>query len=361
MTGFSNLPQPGRREDCADSYAGQAERARKHRERLLRWVIGSFLAVYSLVTIVPFYFLFIRAFVPTRQSTELHVWIPQVEKITMGAQLGTISTYYSVDMADFKEKLGIDAYVNPRFTLAEISEAYAVPQEDIEEYFSNYVRYNGMYALFKGQFVKHLVITVGVVGVSLVLGGLLGLATGSVLGGFRRRWHMWVYYLYLLQIAISPMMIILPVYLIITRYLGLYDSYLSLILLFIKGGALSTMVFTAFVATIPSELRESVEIDGGNHFHYYFYLLLPLARTPFAVYTAVSLPLFWNDLLYGFLFLSPERTTLMPFINAFSGTFATNLQAVYSGLLMATLPLLLIYVVFRKMFMRSALAGAIKG
>lgn len=327
----------------------------------MRLTIGLFLAVYSLVTIVPFYFLFVRAFVPTRQSTDLHVWIPKADHITMEAQLGTICTYYSVDLADFKDKMAIDSYVNPRYTLAEIAEQYSIPPEDIEDYFGNYVRYNGMYALFKGEFIRHLLITVAVVAISLVLGGLLGLATGSVLGGFRKRWHLWVYYLYLLQIAISPMMIILPVYLIITRYLGLYDSHLALILLFIKGGALSTMVFTAFVATIPPELRESVEIDGGNHFHYYVYLLLPLARTPFAVYTAVSLPLFWNDLIYGFLFLSPENTTLMPFINAFSGTFATNLQAVYSGLLMATLPLLAIYIVFRKMFMRSALAGAIKG
>ena len=131
--------------------------------------------------------------------------------------------------------------------------------------------------------------------------------------------------------------------------------------MFIKGGALSTMVFTAHVASIPRDLKESVEVDGGNHFHYYWHILLPLSKTPFAVFTAISLPLFWNDLLYGFLFLGPEKFTIIPLINSFSGTFATNLQAVYSGLLLATLPLLLVYFLFRKLFVRSALAGAIKG
>ena len=51
----------------------------------------------------------------------------------------------------------------------------------------------------------------------------------------------------------------------------------------------------------------------------------------------------------------------MPLINSYSGTFATNLQAVCSGLLLTTLRLLLVCVVFRRLFVRSALAGAIKG
>jgi ABC-type glycerol-3-phosphate transport system permease component len=88
---------------------------------------------------------------------------------------------------------------------------------------------------------------------------------------------------------------------------------------------------------------------------------MPLSKTPFAVFTAISLPVFWNDLLYGFLFLGPDKFTIIPLINSFSGTFATNLQATYAGLFLATLPLLLVYLFFNRLFVRSALAGAIKG
>jgi ABC-type glycerol-3-phosphate transport system permease component len=329
---------------------------------LRRVVIGFFLAFYSLVTIVPFYFLAVRSFVPTQASTELHLWIPKAENISLNGRLGNMCTFYNVDLTDFKKAMGIVGYINPSLTLGEVGQKFNIPEEKLTGYFQNYLTYNGMYAIFgSGQFLKHLVITICVVAVSIGLGGLLGLATGSVLAGFRRRWHLWVYYLYLLQIAISPMMIILPLYLIITQYLKLYDSYLALILLYIKGGALSTMVFTSYIGTIPQDLRESVELDGGNHPQYFYYVLLPLCKTPFAIYTAISLPLFWNDLLNGFLFLSPEKYTLMPLINAFSGTFATNLQAVYSGLLLATIPLLVVYLIFRRMFVKSALSGAIKG
>jgi ABC-type glycerol-3-phosphate transport system permease component len=335
---------------------------RRRKRFWLRVGIGAFLTIYSIVTLIPFYFLFIRAFVPTKSVTELHLWIPAPDEVSMDGKFGNMATFYRFDVDQFKEATGITGYINPSFTLREISQEFNVPEESIKNYLQNYITYNGFYTIFGGgQFLSHLLGTVFVVVTSIALGGLLGLMTGSVLAGFRRRWHLWVYYLYLVQIAISPIMIILPTYLIITSYLRLYDNYLALILLYIKGGALSTMVFTSYVATIPRDLRESVEVDGGNHWHYFRYILLPLSKTPFAVFAAISLPVFWNDLLYGFLFLSPAKFTIIPLINAFNGTFATNLQATYAGLLMATVPLLIVYLIFQRLFVRSALAGAIKG
>ena len=333
------------------------------KNKATRWAIGAFLALYSILTIIPFYFLFVRSFVPTKESTNLHLWIPKTEDISMDAQFGALATFYKLDIPEFKAQVGLPAgYMNPSLTLRELAEENNIPEEKIKDYLQNYIVYNGYYAIFSGgKFFWHLLATVFVVVVSLIVGGVLGLATGSVLGGFRKRWHLWVYYLYLFQIAISPIVTLLPLYLIITYYLQLYNNYLSLILVFIKGGALSTMVFTAHVASIPRDLKESVEVDGGNHFQYFWHILMPLSKTPFAVFTAISLPVFWNDLLYGFLFLGPDRFTIIPLINSFSGTFATNLQATYAGLFLATLPLLLVYLFFNRLFVRSALAGAIKG
>jgi len=74
------------------------------------------------------------------------------------------------------------------------------------------------------------------------------------------------------------------------------------------------------------------------------------------------LPMIWNDLLYSMLFLKPENYTLVPWINSFvGGAFATNFQAIYTGLLVSMLPLLVIYLVFQKFFVKAALSGAVKG
>jgi ABC-type glycerol-3-phosphate transport system permease component len=143
--------------------------------------------------------------------------------------------------------------------------------------------------------------------------------------------------------------------------LGMQDSYLPIILLHAKGGALSTMVFTSYIATIPRELRESVYMDGGKHYHYFFHVILPLMGTPFAVFASIAMPWFWNDLLHGLLFLRPENYTLPAFVAAIGGSQGRNFEAVYSGVLLSLVPILVVYLVFQKMFIRSAMAGAVKG
>lgn len=319
------------------------------------------LSLYCVLTLAPFYVLVVRAFTPTIESTELHVWIPERRALSMNARLSDLSTIYTIDARAFRQEMGITGYMNPQLTLAQVAETYDLPPERIRAYLEPYVQYNGIYTVLNNGFLKALWGTVFVTGSSVILGGLLGIMTGSVLAGFRRRWHLVVYNSYLLNMIIPPMMIILPQYLILTRLLGLSDSYLALILLHIKGGALSTMVFTSYIATIPKELRESVSMDGGRHHHYFLYVLLPLMGTPFAVFASITLPWMWNDLLHALLFLRPENYTLPAFIASIGGTFTTNFEAIYSGLALSLVPILIIYVTFQKMFIRSAVAGAVKG
>lgn len=321
----------------------------------------AFLALYCLLTLAPFYLLLVRSFTPTVQSTEFHWFIPERRELSLNARIGDLATIYNVDLRSFRREMEIKGYMNPQLTLQQIAEEYEIPAEDIRGWLRPYVQYNGIYTILNSGFVRSLLGTIFVTGVSVAVGGLLGIMTGSVLAGFRSRWHLFVYNSYLLNMIIPPMMVILPQYLIMTRVLGLTDSYWSLILLHIKGGALSTMVFTSYIATIPKELREAVHMDGGKHYHYFLYVLLPLMGTPFAVFASITMPWFWNDLLHALVLLSPEKYTLPAFIASIGGTFTTNYEAIFSGVFFSLLPILAIYLIFQKLFIRSAMAGAVKG
>src|SRR6185295_524187 len=95
-----------------------------------RWAIGAFLALYSILTIIPFYFLFVRSFVPTKESTNLHLWIPKTEDISMDAQFGALATFYKLDIPEFKAQVGLPAgYMNPSLTLRELAEENNIPEE----------------------------------------------------------------------------------------------------------------------------------------------------------------------------------------------------------------------------------------
>lgn len=324
-------------------------------------LLGAALLLYCAVTLAPFYILAVRAFTPTIASTELHLWIPDRTPLSMNARIGDLSTVYNVDARAFRREMGIRGYMNPQLKLSEIAEDYEIDPERIRAYLEPLVHYNGIYTILNTGFIRSLIATIVVAGASVLIGALLGIMTGSALAGFRRRWHMFIYNSYLLNMIIPPMMVILPQYIIITRYLGLENSLLSLILLHIKGGALSTMVFTSYIATIPKELKESVYMDGGKHYHYFLYVLLPLMGTPFAVFASITMPWFWNDLLHPLVLLRPDNYTLPAFVASISGTFTTNYEAIYSGVLLSVAPILIVYLIFQKLFVRSAMSGAVKG
>lgn len=326
-----------------------------------RILITTMLIVYTIVTLLPFYFLFVRSFVATKDSTKLFLWIPEPEEFNMNYQYGNMATYFNLDLAKFKEEMGISGYVNPNLTLEKLSEKYNIPEEKIKDYLKPIIQYNGFFTIWNHGFMRAFFNTMIIVVGTLSLGGILTIMTGSVLARFRKKWHQRVYNLYLFSMIIPGMIVLIPCYQILTKYLGLYDNYLALILLGAQGGAIPVMIFTNYIASIPVELRESVEMDGGSRMAYFWYILLPNMKTPFASYIAIVLPGVWNNVVTGVLYLKPEHQPITALISSLNGTFTTNFQAMYSGLLLSIVPILLVYLVFQKLFVSSSMLGAVKG
>jgi len=325
-------------------------------------IISTVLLAYSVTSIIPFYFLGIRSFIPTIRSTEFHLIPPELDKFNIKSTYGDLATYYNVDLREAKKAFGISGYIDPNLTWEEISEEYNIPREKLEAYFNPYVKYNGWITILTDERILHsIVMTVILTFSSLITGGLFSIMTGSVLAGFKKKWHSWIYNMYLLEMIITPVMIILPVYMILGVFFGLGNSYWSIFLIFAKGGALPVMVFTSYIASIPGSLRESVEIDGGNRLQYFIHILLPLTKVPFATYAAIKFPKFWNDLLQGLVFLNEKKYTITPLISSLQGSYTTNFQAIYAGLALSIIPVILIYMIFQNLFVQSALSGSLKG
>ncbi len=335
-------------------------RSSKGRKKAIHILITAFLIVYVVITLIPFYFLLVRSFVSTKDSTELHLWIPPAEEVNMNYKYGNLATYYNLDLAAFKKAMGLTGYINPNSTMAQISEKYGVDEQKIKDYLAPLIRYNGFYTIVQNGFFRSVGNTLIITAGTLCLGGMLTIMTCSVLAKFRKKWHRRVYNLYLCSMIIPSTVTMLPCYLII-KSLGLYDHHLALILLGAQGGAVPIMIFTAYIATIPDELMESVEIDGGTRMTYFWHILLPNMGTPFASYVAITLPNVWNNMINGVLYLSDAKRPVTALISSLSGTYATNYQAMYSGLFMSVLPLLVVYLCFQKLFVRSAMLGAVKG
>jgi len=344
------------------------------RRRLLRVVASVFMIGYAILTLFPFYVLFVRTFVSTKESTTLHLWIPQDQAVSLDAEVGNLAVNYNLDLRQVKADLGIKGYVNPRDTLREVAEQSQIPIERIDAYFANFGTYNGWITLLgRADFWQALARTTvttlaGIAGLCL-----LSLLTGYALAGLRRRDQLWIYNLYLMQMVIPTVLIIIPQFLLVQWLIGLVPGsaqpgwprwiaqLVALVLIFIKGGALSTMVFTSAINGVPHELEESAQLDGASRWHYLWRILLPLMRVPIATVSVIMLPIFWNAFFEPYVYLDSANTTVLPLIASYGGTYSTNFQIIYTGVFVSVLPLLLVYLLLRRLFIRSIMAGAVKG
>ncbi len=330
-----------------------------------------FLGIYALVTLFPFYALFIRTFVGTDTATKLHLWIPPVKEISLEAEVGNLSVFYNLDLKKVKVDLGIPQteYLSARMTLREVAEKYAISEDEMKEYFRPFYTYNGWIVLFSGgKLIGALWRTFVVTILSLIGVNMLSLFTAYGLAGLNRMDQRFIYNLYILNPLIPPMLVLLPQFLIIQFLLGfLPDTLVSsgkmfaIVLLQIKGGALPIMIYTTFISSIPREIQDAAEIDGANPFQYIRYVVLPLLKVPIATVTVIMLPWFWNNFLQPYVYLDARNTMLLPLIQQFTGQYTTNFQVSFTGVFVSILPLVIIYIVFRRWFIEGAMSGAIKG
>ena len=344
-------------------------------KQMFKTAVMTFMVLYGLITLFPFYVLFVRTFVSSKEAGTLHLWLPREEDITLDAGLGNLGVQYNLDIKQVKKDLGIKGYVNPQATLREIAEQFNIPPETIQDYFRGYGTYNGwINLLLRGPAYWYaLARTLVITAASLAGLCVLSIMTGYGLRGLRRGDQMFVYNLYILQMVIPAMLIIIPQFLIVQTLQRLIPGteqpgaaryivqIISVILLNVKGGALSTLIFTAAISAIPRELEEAAQIDGASRVQYLLQVLLPLLKTPIATVVVIMLPAIWNQFMEGFVYLDPNNTTVLVLVREIGGQYAVNYQMVYTGVFVSIMPLVIVYMVFRRFFIEGAMAGAIKG
>jgi len=82
---------------------------------------------------------------------------------------------------------------------------------------------------------------------------------------------------------------------------------------------------------------------------------------PIATVSVIMLPVFWNAFFEPYVYLDANNTTILPLIASYGSTFTTNFQIIYTGVFVSILPLFLVYLALRRLFIRSIMAGAVKG
>lgn len=156
--------------------------------------------------------------------------------------------------------------------------------------------------------------------------------------------------------------IIVPIF-ITLRVLGLVNTYWGLILVYmIVTLPLSVWMLTSYFRAIPVELEEAAIIDGCSRIGVLFRITLPLSLPGIVAVIVYAFVTTWNEFIFALCFATDSSVKTLPIgIAEFSTEFNTDWGAVMAASLVMTVPIVLLFLVFQRLFIGGLTAGATKG
>ncbi|HZG55754.1 carbohydrate ABC transporter permease [Paenibacillus sp.] len=142
---------------------------------------------------------------------------------------------------------------------------------------------------------------------------------------------------------------------------GLINSYSSIIFPSLAA-PLGVMILKQFYDGIPNELVEAAKIDGAGFLHVYFHIFLPLSRSSMAALAIFTFISSWNNFLWPFLAVNSEEMMTLPIgIPLFQGSHGQELTLPMAANVLASLPAILVFVLFQKHIIKGITMTGIKG
>ncbi|MFD1933696.1 carbohydrate ABC transporter permease [Nonomuraea mangrovi] len=169
----------------------------------------------------------------------------------------------------------------------------------------------------------------------------------------------------LLAAVLATMMIPFQVLLVplfqMMASIGWVDTYQAIVIPFLANSFGIFLMRQAFL-DFPDELIESGRLDGAGDLRIFYRLVLPVVRPQLGALVIFTFMSQWNSFIWPLLMLNSEEKYVLPVaLSHLTGLTRVDYAGLMLGALLATLPLMLVFLVFQKQFVSGLLGGAVKG
>ncbi len=149
----------------------------------------------------------------------------------------------------------------------------------------------------------------------------------------------------------------------IIQTLNLMNSVFGLLPIYTAMGLpITVFVLTAFIRQVPHELMDAAHVDGASEWRIYWSIILPLVRPALATVIIFNLIPIWNDLWFPLILIREEsQRTVILGVTLLFGQYQTNWTNVLATLALSAIPILVLYLLMSKQFIKGLTAGAVKG
>lgn len=210
---------------------------------------------------------------------------------------------------------------------------------------------------FGQWFLNSMLLTIAAVLVT----GILALLAGYAFAKMKFRGQKALFRAIVPLMSVPPVVMIIPQFQII-KIFGLVNTRVSVIIIYV-GIMLPMTIYLMrnFMKTVPDSLLDAGKIDGCGRLKALTAIMMPLSIPALITSSLVNIVWVWNELLISLVFLQREELrTLMVGITLFKGRFTLDIPVIMAGLVIATVPIVVIYIFAQKYLVEGMLAGSVK-
>ncbi|MBB5805681.1 multiple sugar transport system permease protein [Saccharothrix ecbatanensis] len=169
-----------------------------------------------------------------------------------------------------------------------------------------------------------------------------------------------LFLMYIATIAVPWQAYMVPQYIMMQK-MELTNTYWSIILLQ-AFGAFGVFLMRQYYMSIPDELCEAARIDGLNEYGIYWRIILPLSKPALASLALLTFVTTWNDYMGPFIYLtSNELWTVQLGLRSFVGQYDAEYAMIMTGAVLSVLPILLLFLLGQRYFIRGIATTGLKG
>lgn len=159
---------------------------------------------------------------------------------------------------------------------------------------------------------------------------------------------------------IPPVILFTPNYLIVD-FFGWLDTLLAVIVP-LAASALGVFLLRQFFLSLPRELEEAAILDGATRFQVFIRIILPLSKAPLATLAVLSFLQNWNDFLWPvYVLFNPQNLTLPPGLSILQGAYDTDYAVIMAGGVIASIPVLIIFMIAQRYIIEGVSRSGLKG
>jgi multiple sugar transport system permease protein/raffinose/stachyose/melibiose transport system permease protein len=190
---------------------------------------------------------------------------------------------------------------------------------------------------------------------------LIGSMAAHCLARYRFPGNRLVLFVIFSTLIFPPQITIISLFQTLVEY-GIYDTLFGLTLVYIAIQLpLTVYILEGFFAHIPQDLYDAAKVDGYSHWDIYWKLTLPVGMPAIATTVILNFISLWNEFLYAVVLITEESNRTLPLgIQKFMGDQLEDIGMISTGLMIAIVPVIVIYAFFSEKLIQGMTAGAVK-